>query len=764
MSLPRIFIEVSDAPSGGWAVQVSAAEDDHKLAPYGMDSTTVTLGDRDVRVPVVPPSRRPGGTAEHRALGSGDTAAISAMLGRLASGRTRQNDVRVYGRWLFECLLAPAWPEIRDYLAVKVAKSVELALCWSDSQADLHSQAWEAMYYDQTPLVGLPDMLVVVTRVVQSSYEPPPTITGVPRVLFATGAALTDDVIRPGAMFMGLLRKFDADGICVTHAANNVSLSDLEAKCREFKPDVVHLVAHGEMVGGETVLQLGGKDPGFWVNAGQLRQALTAGGRPMAVVLSACHSGGGPTLTAPPTAGTAADGADDASTWRPAPMAAELVAGGIAIVTAMAGAVSEPACRLYTTRLVDAIHRGLPLGQAAAEGRAAALTGTPTPSRQLDWAMPTIFLASKVKPEFRPLNPASVNKLVGIAESLELRQNPIFIGRQNILSKVDDLFSPDPDRRTGFLVIARDGPLDQLGSTRLLREIGFRLLRTGHVPLLLADHADTGFGSAASGIPRSLRAFLAEVLQQAVQVTMEFSLPPPRLRSLQADESLVQAEAVTGASLAGQDLSYAYEKALGAVHAFAGNTGELGNLRLIQFRLAEDLAELAGIMAGAGEPFGPDTRVVVLADQVHEWTDALQPLVKMIGGHGFGSASKPTPVIVTASLSGVGGSNLAGVNFSIPGVRYLELTTLSNEEATVGFQWVLLNPWTSADARTRLVYVAARTTRQFEAQNYMSTMNGKPEAVTNGLLYNAAELLALAGKFVDHDDEAVFDRYVELHQ
>ena len=43
MSLPRIFIESQRRPAGGWAVQVSAPEDDHKLAPYHMDSTR---GDR----------------------------------------------------------------------------------------------------------------------------------------------------------------------------------------------------------------------------------------------------------------------------------------------------------------------------------------------------------------------------------------------------------------------------------------------------------------------------------------------------------------------------------------------------------------------------------------------------------------------------------------------------------------------------------------------------------------------------------------------
>ena len=763
MSFPRIFIKVDDDSDGRWAVRVTAAEDGHEFDRYHMDSIVVDVDDQEVRVPVVPSSRLPGPETEHRALSTGDTAAISKMLGSLASNSQQPGDVRVYGRWLFECLLAPAWPAILGYPAVTAARGVELALWWPATQASLHSLVWEAMYSGEVPLAGLTDTLVVVTRVVQSDHPAPATITRVPKVLFATGSSLTDDVIRPGAMFMGLLRKFDADGICVTRAVHDVSLSDLETECRTFQPDVVHLVAHGEPLNGDTVLQLGSQNVGTGVSAGQLRQALTAGGVPMSVVLSACHSGGG--LTSPgQAAGTAADAAADSVTWRAAPMAAQLVAGGIPIVTAMAGAVSEPACRMYTTRLVDAIHQGKPLARAAAEGRAAALTGTATPSQQLDWAMPTIFLSSAVQPEFRPLDPAAVDRVIGVADSLNLRQKPVFIGRHRILATVDDLFSEEKDRRTGFLAIGRDGALDRLGSTRLLQEIGFRLLRTGHVPLLLGEHSEASIGDVTSGVPMSLRAFLAEVLQQAVQVTMEFNLPPPRLSSLEADPSLATADAVTGAGADGQDLGDAYGKAWEAIHAFAGGTAALDNLKLVRYRLAKDLASLADIMAGAGEPFGSRTRVVVLADRVHQWKGALGPLLKMIDGHGLGQTDRAAPVIVTSSLTSGDGPDLSKFlhdKFATPGVRSLELTTLSSEEAALGFQWVLLNPWHPLPKYYR-VYAAARSTRQCQAQAILNSCDGEPASV-RWLLYKIIESHTVTGEFVDHDDEAAIKHYEELH-
>ncbi len=764
MTLPRIIIEVTGDPDGRWAVQAAAAEDGHVFGTAHMDITKVDSGGSALRVPVVPPSRRPDSADEHSALCAGDTTALGDLLGRLASESTEDSDVRVYGRWLFECLLAPVWEDIREYPPVKAARGLELALQWPVGQADLHRLVWEAMHDGTAPLAGLPGTLVVVTRMIQTNFPAPPTIARSPKVLFATGSSLTDEVIRPGAMFMGLLRKLDGEGICVTHAVQDVSVTDLQAACAAFEPDVVHLVAHGETLpDGPSVLLLGSGDTGSPVGAAQLRQALTAGGVPLAVVLSACHSGGGPGALEPGD-GPGAGEAGEPVAWRAAPLAAELVAGGIPIVTAMAGAVSEPACRMYTTRLIDAIHRGAPLSRAAAEGRAAALAAAPEPARQLDWAMPTIFLSSSVQPDFCPLDPASARHLVAMADSLKLRKRPVFIGRQPILRTVEDLFSEDPDRRTGFLAIGREGTLEKLGSTRLLEEIGFRLLRAGHVPLLLANYSEVGFGEVKAGPPRTLRGVLAEILQQAVRVSRTFGVPPPRLRTLGVDQAFDSDGAVTGAN-AGLPPAEASQRALKAIRDFAMSTADLDDVSLVEYPLGADLAELADIMAGAGEPFGPRTRAVLLADRVHEWSGAVGPLLQLIGNDGLGRPDKPAPVIVTCSLTGGEGQKLKSYrddNVGSPGVRFLELAALTGDEAALGFQWVLLNPWHPQE-RYRRVYVAARTTRQSDVQQILSVFDGEPASVRLPL-YQVVQSQTVSGKFVDHDDTAAFDKYEKLHQ
>lgn len=780
MSLPRLFVEITRRSGGGWDVSVYPAQGSDQLTVFAMDATEATVAGHLLRVPVVP-HRLPDAADEHYRLSSGDTNAIEDLLNRFATNSPSGADARVYGRWLFQCLLAPAWPWIKKYRVRQGAPGVELALVCPAAttdqvtlvREDLHSLVWEAMHDGKNALASLPDFLVVLTRVVRTGYDAPSTITRVPRVLFATGSELTDEVIRPGAMFMGLVRKFDADGICVTRAVQDVSVLDLQAECESFRPDVVHLVAHGKTLpGGDSVLMLRGDPSG--VNAARLLTALRPEGTgPVAVVLSACHSGGGlgPTGPAGPAgAGQGPGQPADAVTSRAAPLAAELVAGGIPIVTAMAGAVSEPACRMFTTRLVDAIHEGRPFGLAAAKGRAAALAGATDSARWLDWAMPTIFLASSVPPGFCPLDPSAVNRLQGISDSLKLRRKPVFIGRQDILSTVDDLFAPG-DRRTGFLAVVRDGPLDQLGSTRLLQEIAFRLLRTGHVPLLLAQYSGVGFADVAAGVPADLRTVLEQILQQAVKVADQFGLRPPRLSALAAaDPSFAAEPAVKGTNLTALPPPEACQQARMTLRAFAKRTDELADVAIVQYPLAADLGELAGLLTGAdgepgaGDPFGPHTRVVVLADRVHEWTGALKALLAMTGSHGLGRSDKPIPVIVTSSLTEGQGPVLRDFlaeNSGSPGYRYHELGRLTREEAAIGFQWVLLNPWHPVQ-QYRRVYVAARTTRQSVVEQILGVLGGTPASVQDRL-YPLIESHTYTGTFVENDDDAAIKAYLGLH-
>jgi hypothetical protein len=784
MNLPRILIEVASGPPGpdgqgdGWTVVVTAAADGSELvAPYTMDSTTLEVNGRNLKVPMVPESRRQHLDEPFGPL-CGDADKTGALLGRLARQRPKADDVLAYGRWLFECLLAPAWQAVRTDPGVAAARGVELALVWHGAHADLHSLVWEAMADDQNrPLAGLPDALVVVTRVVAVKYPEREMINRVPKVLFASGASATDEVIRPGLMFMGLLRQFDADGSCVSRAAPNVSLSKLQQECYAFAPDVVHLVAHGEpRPGGGSVLLFSDHDAREEVGAGQLLHALTAaGGTPMSVVLSACHSGGGsdgPVLPGPPAPDQDApdedeDEAQPPVTWRATPLAAELVAGGIPIVIAMAGAVSEPACRMFTTRLVDSIHKGEPLCRAAAEGRAAALAAAPKPSRYMDWAMPAIFVADWVKPDFRPLDPAPAGRLVTIADHFSVRIKPVFIGRHKILKALDELFPSAGQLPPGCVAICSENGLDKLGSTRLLQEIGFRLVRAGHVPLLLANYPEASTPGTGPEIPRSLRGFLYALYYQAIEVLGKFELPPPRLRAVGEDPRFAGHDAVTGKDLAGKDPLDARQEARRVLDLFQMEPEQATAQKdlkatLVRELLKRDIAELAGIMAQAGEPFGSHTRVVVLADKVHEWTGALGPLLTIADDTGLGTGKSPAPLVLTAATGTPEGRRLQTYLSNTGNVARHELGKLTIEEATLGFQWVLLNEWHPKDEYKR-VYVAARTTTHEMTRDIFKVLDGKPANVTD-ILYVAAETALAAKRFEANNDEAALTTYAEAHR
>ena len=218
------------------------------------------------------------------------------------------------------------WPEIE---ALADGSGLELALKWAADDHDLNALVWESMYApplpgtpdeaQPEPLAGLrrPRPFVAFTRLITPNAPRTGTQLGlplmtVPRVLFAMGAKPDDPFVRPGAMFLGMLRAFEAKGTCVSRVLTEVGLAELQEYCDRYKPQVVHLVAHGvvDEGSGEVRLMLNGEP----ASHAQIKGAV---GDPVAVFLSACNTGRA--------------GADQA------PLAAQLVYDGVPIVAGMAG-------------------------------------------------------------------------------------------------------------------------------------------------------------------------------------------------------------------------------------------------------------------------------------------------------------------------------------------------------------------------------------------------------------------------------------------
>ncbi|HEU0104284.1 MAG TPA: CHAT domain-containing protein [Mycobacteriales bacterium] len=741
MTLPRVVLEVehraADAAGArtGWMVTAREWPGGAPLVPpYAMDAAPAAAGGD---LPVVPPDRRPPGEGLYADLCGGDAAALAALQFRLETRTPDPGDAVTYGRWLFTCLLQPCWDAVRALPPVEAARGVELALQWPVGRSDLHRLVWESMHDGTSALAGSSGLLVAITRLVPVDVEAPATVTRVPRVLFAVGSPLTDEVVRPGAMFMGLLRSFDAEGICTARVVQDVSAADLAEECARFQPDVVHLVAHGTLgedgTGRLLLGSSGGDEPS---DAPAIAAALATGTRPVAVVLSACWSG---------AAGGAA-GTD--------PLAAELVARGIPIVSAMAGEVSEQACRLYTKRLVRALHDGEPVVAAAARGRRAALLRSGGGTEQLDWAMPALFLAPSVPPAFAAVDPAATRSLSRLAESLELRESPLFIGRTDILSLVDALVAAD--RHVGLVGIVREGPLERLGGTRLLREMGLTALRNGHIPLLLGP-----YGPVDS--PGDLRTVVWEVLDRALRVTEQLRLPPPALTVLALDPDLAADAGTRPEALVGLSPDDVHDRVLQALVAFRRGTSRL-DPQLVRLKLARDLARLAEAVEAVGPPFGPHTRVLLLCDAVHRWVGAVEPLLSMVGTNGVGTPDRPAPVVLTASLvqdSGAAVRTFRDERAGRPNFVFPELKALAPREAALGYQWVLLHPWRRDLSKNYYdyVYAPAASVSPAQVQDFLATLEGSPTVVVDGL-WQFADLLVKTGHFVADDDERAYSEYV----
>lgn len=591
---------------------------------------------------------------------------LTALLTRRAKGQVTDGDGPKYGRWLQRAMFETKWAELEE---LADSSGLELALAWDVDDHDLNSLVWESMYAPPLPGAGhaaqdeplaalkRPRPLVAFTRLVsplapRTAEQLGLPIRSIPRVLFAMGAQPDDPQVRPGAMFLGLLRSFEAEGTCVARVIPNVSLAELQTYCNRYHPEIVHLVAHGVVDDrtGEVSLVLKGERVGH----AQIKGAL---GEPVAVFLSACETGRA--------------GADQA------PLAAQLVRDGVPIVIGMAGKIGVGACRLFTRKLIEAVASGQALVEGSADGRRAALWLAADPDSDLDWALPTAFMSDVLVPDCRILDRTATILANRVVADLQIGRNPAFCGRKEVLDVTDGLL-PRPgeqlDERAarGLVVAHATGPsFDLLGSRRLLREIACRFVRAGHVPLLLGPFTN---GMA----PTSFAGLIGALLEKIIDARSIIGLP------LSWPGLLGRAPAAP---------SFADLKA--AIDAFKTS---IPNPNDVKNWLAPEFAGLAKGYAAAGGPFGSHTHVAVLGDAAHDWNDALEPLLGIVKSAGLGPPGGPlVPLIFTTLFDAGKGIYLSNQRAALGNAgKLVELGQFGDAEAIAAYNWTLLQPWQGA--------------------------------------------------------------------
>ena len=511
---------------------------------------------------------------------------------------TSKKDIETFARYLASTLLnQTAWEAID---AIAQDQPIELALCSHAGMHELARLPWEMMYGINNFLVAETRRPVAITRLItemdQAHKQADLDQLASPlKVLFVVGNDLSDVRIRPGAEYLSLLRRLEAQGILNFQSRILLAATgqDLEDEVKRWRPAVVHFICHGgydEQKGG--FLELMPEDerepnPRFFAPA--LLPRLTPHNLRPLVVLNACYTGMATTLAY-------------------APLAVELVQGGLPIVVAMVGSVADRACRLFTRRFYEALLTGESIVEATAQGRRAGFVELNGHQTNVDWIFPTLFLAEGISPSITVDTQSQEDwlNLQRIANKYyNVRNLPVFCDRLVFIEAYEHLINSSDDS-TGLKVLAIEArPADTLsqerrpkyGKTRLLQELAARAVRDGHIPCLLAD-------PEAPSTPFAVGQKLLQAITQAYQ---HFDLPLP------IDKEGFLTYEFFLLKKVGQD-----PQAFAILNPLLRQTLQLhetafDHLAVIAAALRVDLRNLANT---ARERY-PDAKVLLLVDDVH---------------------------------------------------------------------------------------------------------------------------------------------------
>ena len=554
---------------------------------------------------------------------------------------------REYGSLLFEAAFGEElWRHLLEAAKDNPCLEIGVRGIASEDQASMQALRWEALY-DGKAFVAAQGaangtVSVSITRLVGAATSAAKEIDSIPRVLFAIGSRLTHPDMRPGAEFMGIMRRLErGGGMIQPKILDEATLESLRRETQSFRPDIVHLIGHGRR-GIDNQVQLGlhgesAKDDGF-VTAQQFLGAIRDGDRtPGIVILSACK--------------TAASQADASTHVNAMPFAAQLVAGGIPVVVAMAGDIQDTACRVFTRALTSAIGNGVPLGKAVVSGRRAAFYNRVYDSA--DWIMPTVFVAEDDLINIRLFNTRKAEAARTLIQNLGLshvQDKSVFCGREEFFPAMDRLLDGDFDVPHA-LVASTPGKDKHYGGTRLLRELGARAVRSGVLPILLGP----------------------------------YDLDPP----------------TSLASLA-EKLSIAIGDTRGAL-GVGKATGRLDYIR--DGVRPQDLADaIRADLDQVVQALDPDDpvrtrpaglpQVVLLCHRVDKWQAAFGGLLDMLGPRGLRGSGRRIPVVMT-------GAEIDALENGRDGSRRIACSALfltfgrlatTDDRDLLAYQWWLLNP------------------------------------------------------------------------
>jgi len=709
-----------------------------------------------VRMEGAPGLRQPGAPTSDDELASLARAARNVKVRKPLAGEPER-----VGRHLFDVLIGQDNRQLlRDAVAGSGGQTLEIALRWAANERTLHAVPWELMHDGRGFLTADRELSIAVTRVVAGSPDTrPEPIESPPHLLFVIGSDLQDPRIRAGAEFVGLLGRIREENratelvVRVIEAATPTRLADAVAA---FRPDIVNFISHGRIDGGRARLELRPDDArpesGF-ADSKRLLAALGAAGRlPRLVVVTGCESG---TVPAAETShADASDGVQREPDAHAAPLAAELVQGGIPIAVGMTGRVADRAVRLFTRQFGSVLVRGGALVDALAQARRAAFIDTEPPSESIDWALPSVFLSDGVPDGHALVDTTRGAAVVEFLRPFEFRDEPVFCGRRPVRERFDDLLERDNEIKLLVAYAVDDRP--GMGESRVLDELGAHAVRAGHVPVALLTRGKSGV------LTPTTTGDLAKVFELALARSRNAFQLPDRL------DGVLLSELMDFANLDRSVLDDATRSTAVRLTRVRGAMGGVADfpVDLLRDALREDLAALI-VDARARWPgvVNPQSMPVVLIDRVDRYGDALPALLQdVLGYRGLGTDDEPAPVVMSCVLPGDHQAVLGDARATPPSyARWLPITPfdLSSGEDLLATSWALLNPPRNPPTEEgKVVYTPALPDDDVWPVNARRLMReGLPGDLQTGRFYELAGMLADNHALNRDDDDDILRQW-----
>jgi hypothetical protein len=692
----RVQVDVLRQDASSWKVALSLA-DGRQLQSRVMRRITRPDGS-GAGVPIPPDVYAKGlpAAALHRTLcQSTDPGIVLAALGKLVSRTATAGEVEAFGRYLFATLLGEdLWGDITGVL--KKGESTELALTWDAAESDLFRFPWELMHGPKSFLCVDGERQISLVHVVKSGApvvaaggapggqpKASKSICVRPRVLFIVGADLADPSIQAGAEYLGLLRRLQTQGMALdARILLNGNPTRIKDTLAEFRPSIVHIIAHGAIGddGRGIVYFVSDDHPGKEVPmvAAQLLQLLRVDGQlPQVVVLNACNTAGA--TNAVPFARL------------DAPIAVELVQGGVQVVLGHTGKVSDHVCRLFSRRLYEAMLEGESISDATAEGRRAGLMLGADPKRAIDWALPAVYTADGVDARISiDASEEFSKKFERASRFIRTNNPPTFCARLDCIEEFTALLSEKTSakRVLGFEVTDVDSELTrpQYGKTRLLEELAVRAIFEGVAPCIVTFRA-------ADDLPVRPMEIAQAIARAITETRASFEMPAPG--ELELIKLLQRSLGDTNVVLApdvNRELALQFGKAPAEFECTA---------KVIHAAIALDLVALADeVVAKRPADARKQPGAILLLDEINRYGAATRDLLmNMIGPDGMGIPRHRIPVVLAFSYGAAApGSLAAGMAIkeffekNTPYVRKLRLGAFRSPiEDTLAYRQYLLH-------------------------------------------------------------------------